>query len=399
MKVTILKNCRLVKEVSGGFAHEYADVSFAGNKITAMEKANTIPAQPQDTVVDCTGKTLLPGLYDIHQHSDAISVNFLDNWKIRSPFDFVNASCLWSKRLLRMGYTTLRCMGSPDRLGVKVKKVIASGVFNGPRLFACGNGIAGTGKSSMNNNPGADGPQEWMKAARQEIANDADFIKIFVSGSVMSTMGHPGQLVVTPEEVFAAVQAATARGVYAAAHAHSAQSIETCLDAGVRTIEHATWCNKELRKRIKDNNDKHFIVPTLAVMQWCADIANTDNPELLYLAERAALVINSAKESIAGAYQDGIILGWGTDLDIESLEKEPGQEFRLRKEWCGMSNVHMIQQATMHSAHIMGLGDVSGQIKVGYEADLVLFDGKPDEDISIFNQLPIVYKQGKLVTD
>ena len=82
---------------------------------------------------------------------------------------------------------------------------------------------------------------------------------------------------------------------------------------------------------------------------------------------------------------------------MESLEKEPGQEFRLRKEWCGMSNIDMIKQATMNSAYIVGLGDVSGQIKPGYEADLVLYAGKPDEDISVFNTRPTVYKRGKLV--
>ena len=201
----------------------------------------------------------------------------------------------------------------------------------------------------------------------------------------------------TREEIKAAVQAGNARGAYAAAHAHSAESIQACLDAGVRTIEHATWLTKDQCHFIKDSSKDHFIIPTLAVMQWCASIAETDNPELYYLAGRAAKVIESAKESIARAYDEGLVLGWGTDLDVESLEKEPGQEFRLRKEWCGMSNIDMIKQATMNSAYIVGLGDVSGQIKPGYEADLVLYAGKPDEDISVFNTRPTVYKRGKLV--
>lgn len=397
MDTTVLQNCRLVREVSGNVPFEYADVTFSGNKILSVEPAGKYEIAKNATAVDCTGKTLLPGLYDIHQHSDAISVNFLDNRKILDPFDFLNKVCLWSMRMMRMGYTTMRCMGAQDRVGIRLRKVIDAGVFNGPRMFACGNAIAGTTKQVIGENPGYDGVDEWIKAARTEIANDADFIKVYASGSVMANFGEPGQMVVTREEIKAAVQAGNARGAYAAAHAHSAESIQACLDAGVRTIEHATWLTKDQCHFIKDSSKDHFIIPTLAVMQWCASIAETDNPELYYLAGRAAKVIESAKESIARAYDEGLVLGWGTDLDVESLEKEPGQEFRLRKEWCGMSNIDMIKQATMNSAYIVGLGDVSGQIKPGYEADLVLYAGKPDEDISVFNTRPTVYKRGKLV--
>ena len=399
MKATVLKNCRLIREVSGNVPFTFADVAFTGGKITVIEPAGKYLPAPGDQTVDCTGKTLLPGLYDIHQHSDAISVNFLDNRKILDPYDFLNQVCLWSMRMLRMGYTSLRCMGAQNLAGIRLRKMVDAGVFNGPRVFACGNTIAGTTKQVISENPGCDGPAEWMKAARTAIANDADFIKIYASGSVMANFGEPGQMVVTPEEIAAAVQAASARGVYAAAHAHSTESIQACLDAGVRTIEHATWLTRDQCHAIKDAGDRHFIVPTLSVMQWCASIAETDNPELYYLADRAAKVMDSAKESIARAYDEGLLLGWGTDLDVESLEKEPGQEFRLRREWCGMSGTDMIRQATMNSAYIVGLGDVSGQIKPGYEADLLLYDGNPDEDISLFNTRPIVYKRGRLVDE
>lgn len=397
MGTTVLQNCRLIREVSDNVTFEYADVTFSENKIISVEPAGKYGSIGNATIIDCTGKTLLPGLYDIHQHSDAISVNFLDNRKILDSFDFLNKVCLWSMRMMRMGYTTMRCMGAQDRVGIRLRKIIDAGVFNGPRIFACGNAIAGTTKQVIGENPGYDGVDEWIKAARTEIANDADFIKVYASGSVMANFGEPGQMVVTREEIKAAVQAGNARGAYAAAHAHSAESIQACLDAGVRTIEHATWLTKDQCHFIKDSSEDHFIIPTLAVMQWCASIAETDNPELYYLAGRAAKVIESAKESIARAYDEGLVLGWGTDLDVESLEKEPGQEFRLRKEWCGMSNIDMIKQATMNSAYIVGLGDVSGQIKPGYEADLVLYAGKPDEDISVFNTRPTVYKRGKLV--
>ena len=108
-------------------------------------------------------------------------------------------------------------------------------------------------------------------------------------------------------------------------------------------------------------------------------------------------MIEAAKKNISAAYREGLELGWGTDLDIESLEKDPAQEFRLRQQWCGMSNIDMLRQATVTSAKILHLEGVSGQIKPSYEADMVLFDGKPDEDISAMGQLPkLVVKGGSI---
>lgn len=391
----VLQNCRLIPELSGGWDGGLADIAVSGGFIQAVEKAGS--GMQGRNAVDCCGKTLLPGLYDIHQHSDAVTANFMDNWAM-DEHELFNRSCLWAKRMMRLGYTTMRCMGARNRLGIHVRNAIQAGVFHGPRLLACGNGITVTSKAPMNDNPQYDGPDSWRRGARSDAAEGADFLKVFVSGSVMGQRGKPGLMVCTREEVAAAAAAGRALGLETAAHCHSADSIEAALDAGVYTIEHGTYANAALRRRIAESGGRHYLVPTIAVMKWCADIAADESPQLAYLAERAGWVIEAAKKNISAAYREGLELGWGTDLDIESLEKDPAQEFRLRQQWCGMSNIDMLRQATVVSAKILHLEGVSGQIKPSYEADMVLFDGKPDEDISAMGQLPKLVVKGGSIT-
>ena len=392
----VLQNCRLIPALSDGWSGGWADIAVSGGSIQAIEKAGS--GMQGRSIIDCHGKTLLPGLYDIHQHSDAVSTNFMDNWAI-DEYELFNRSCLWAKRMMRLGYTTVRCMGAKNRLGIHVRNAIQAGVFHGPRILACGNGINATAKVPMNDNPQYDGPNEWRRGARSDAAEGADFLKVFASGSVMGQRGKPGLMVCTREEIAAATAAGRALGLETAAHCHSADSIEAALDAGVYTIEHGTYINDSLRKRIAESGGRHYLVPTIAVMHWCAEIAANKSPQLVYLAERAGWVIEAAKANISAAYREGLELGWGTDLDIESLEKDPAQEFRLRQQWCGMSNIDMLLQATIISAKILHLEGISGQIKLGYEADMVLFDGNPDEDISKMGRPPeLVVKGGSIVT-
>ena len=108
-------------------------------------------------------------------------------------------------------------------------------------------------------------------------------------------------------------------------------------------------------------------------------------------------LLEASAKCITNAYRAKLKLGFGTDTPIEDMEKHPGIEFKMRKEYCGMSNVDMLLQATKNSAFICGLENVTGQIKSGLAADLLLVDGNPDEDISAMYKRPeMVFRQGEL---
>ena len=94
------------------------------------------------------------------------------------------------------------------------------------------------------------------------------------------------------------------------------------------------------------------------------------------------------------AAQAGVTVGFGTDLDLENASKYPGIEFEARAEY-GLDNITILRQATIESAKIVKLDDKLGTIKAGKLADLVVIDGKPDEDISAMKQYPAhVFKAG-----
>lgn len=395
-KMKLLKKCRLITELSNG-TDGLNDILI---KDGIIEKISThIDSSPSYEEIDCQGKTLLPGLYDIHQHCDGVTENFLDIWSMIGPYDLLFECCGWAKKFLKLGYTTLRDMGSTKMISIGLKNAIERGIFTGPRIIAAGGTVQGTAADFTEKAEMYDGADEWRKGARVMLAQGADFVKIYTSGSIMGKTKVVGNVCVTADEVRAATEVAKQAGTYTASHAHGADAIQVCLDAGVYTIEHGTFITNDQIQQIKNSDGKHYLVPTVAVTAWCESAAlSTGDNRLGHMSEKARLVCEAQKNNIRAAYKAGLKLGWGTDLDIVSFAREPGQEFRLRKEWCDMSNIDMLLQATKYSAEIVGLGDISGQIKEGYEADLILMSGNPDEDISVMNGYPeMVIKGGTIV--
>lgn len=111
-------------------------------------------------------------------------------------------------------------------------------------------------------------------------------------------------------------------------------------------------------------------------------------------------LLEANRKSITAAYRAGLMMGFGTDTPIEDQEKLPGLEFRMRKEYCGMDNLELLKQATVYSAALCGLEQVTGQIKPGLAADLILVNGCPDLDISAMYRKPdLVIREGRLVKE
>ena len=115
----------------------------------------------------------------------------------------------------------------------------------------------------------ADTSEEVRKAAREEIAEGADFVKIFASGAAAISTGVPKQSIMFPEEICSAVETAERKGCYVAAHCHGDDAIRTSILAGVKTIEHATLISDETLELAAEK--KSWLIPTLAVMMYLTD--------------------------------------------------------------------------------------------------------------------------------
>ncbi|MEG0091964.1 MAG: amidohydrolase family protein, partial [Oscillospiraceae bacterium] len=160
------------------------------------------------------------------------------------------------------------------------------------------------------------------------------------------------------------------------------------------TIEHCSLIDDEGIEMLK-NSTTSFMVPTIAI-----DKVPYDEPETIpeYMWDKINTLTDISHACIKKAYAAGVMMGWGSDLDMENFVKRPGYEFIARKEMLGFSNLDMMLQSTKYSAIIAKLDDKLGTVKVGKYADLIVVDGNPDEDIyAMTKPLLHILKEGKVI--
>lgn len=374
---TLLRNCRLVPALSGGWDNGLADVLLNGETIADIFSAGS--GIRADSELDCQGKTLMPGLFDLHMH-----INWayhkgelrLDDFKI-----FIE-SCISAKLYLDNGITTVRDLGSARRVSGAVRSAIAAGIFTGPRIL-CGGLILSPVSRPAEPDPYnflrfVSGCDSMIRAVREEIGSGVDFVKLYTP--------------LLPEEMHAAMRTAALYGKPVAVHAHDIDSIRLCIEVGVRTIEHGSYIDEQAIAQLKDSQT--YLVPTLSVLSH--EVATPGYTPALKKQVLAPLLEANAK-NITAAYRAGLRLGFGTDSPIEELDRLPGLEFRMRHEYCGMKPLDLLLQATVYSAEIAGLAGITGEVRAGMCADLILVGGRPDEDISVMYRRPeLVWVRGAL---
>lgn len=365
---TLLKNCRLIPELSGGCTLASADVLLEEDKIARIAATGT--AMEHEAVYDCAGKTLLPGLFDLHTHM---------NWAYHlgelrlNDFKILIEACQSARLFLDNGFTTVRDLGSPRRVAAAVRSAVQTGVCVGPRIL-CGGLILSPVSRPEAPDPYnflrfVSGCDEMTRAVREEIGGGCDYVKLYTP--------------ILQEEMETAVRVAAAYHVPVAVHAHDLDSIRMCLACGVDTIEHGSYIDAACIRQLHD--ERSHLVPTLAVLS--DQIVTPGFPPEKKRTLLAPLLEANAK-NIAAAYQAGLILGFGTDTPIEQLNLHPGIEFRMRSEYCGISSIDLLLQATKYSAQIVGLGGITGEVREGLCADLIVVDGAPDKDISVMYKRP-----------
>lgn len=389
----ILKNCRLIPQLSDGADFHLADITIEDGKISKVRPASGTIGQDD---IDCGGMTVLPGLFDLHVH---LVTERLPN-NIYSAFQLYHEYAPMMDVFLDYGVTTVRDCGSTMNLGCYLRDSVNQELLEGPHILSSGRIISPEAmrhKGEGGIHTIANGPEEVMKAARREFADGADFIKIYSTQSMSQVRGQDPKSIFTPEEIAAMVAVAKNFNSYVASHAHSTDAINTCIKCGVRSIEHATYMDDESIRLLLSTPDT-YIVPTSAVKEPYLDGDGCSEPELIKYWNDPYMVESSrrCRARERQAYLAGVRMGIGTDLYPTNFAKYP-YEFRVRKDSCGMENIDILLQATKVSAEIAMLGDITGEIREGYMADLIAVNGNPDEDISIMYKKPaLVLKEGKI---
>ena len=342
--------------------------------------------------IDLRGRTLMPGLIDAHIHVVLTEVNL--RLLADVPLTLLAAKGSVAMRaMLHRGFTTLRDTGGAD---YGMKAAVEQRLFEGPRLFiagaplsqtgghadhrlrtqdrvfcACCSGLAWTARV-------ADGVPEVIKAARDELRKGADHIKIMVSGGVASQADPLESLQYRIDEIEAAVDEATRWGTYVCAHAYSAKAIERAVTAGVRTIEHGNLIDAPTAKLMSERGA--YLVPTLVAY----DALKRRGPEYglsSYSLAKNELVLHAGLRSLEIARSAGVKIGFGSDL-LGQLQNDHCNEFTIRRE--AMSAQDIIRSATLVNAEIVRQEGKIGELIPGAHADLLVVDGDPYRDISVF---------------
>lgn len=383
-------NVRLIPELCGGISAQNGYVEIKAGKVVAVGAEPVRKPDAED--VDGQGKTILPGLIDLHTHITLLSGVGMSC--IGEPLQMAVEAAEQAKRYLQHGFTTIRVCGAEYRMSNYIRNMIQRGIFIGPEILSAGNCLYTS--AAMKDQPvkelnlACDGPEAFTRQVRREMAYGADFIKIYASGSAFNPTGVPANPIMTEEEIRAAVQTARMSGTYVAAHAHADSAIRSCIKNGVRTIEHATFLSEETLELLMKTKDC-ILVPTFSAMY----VSQQEPEARKFWLARLTPMLEQCGRGIERAYHAGAAIGFGTDSAPGSPMYEEGVEFRFRKEYAGMKDLDILLQATKLSAKIAGLEGKKGEIQEGTDADLILVNGKPEEDISaLYHRPDAVWKNG-----
>jgi imidazolonepropionase-like amidohydrolase len=359
-------------------------------------------------VVDCGGRTLMPGLIDCHVHV-VLSEVFIRQME-NIPLTLMTARAMASMRgMIDRGFTSVRDTGGADW---GLKAAVDEGLFPGPRLFIAGKAIGPTGghsDSRRRTDSGtrcpccdalafsmcvADGTAEVRKVVREEMRQGCDHVKIMMSGGVASPYDPLDSLQFSEREVSAAVEEATAFGRYVCAHAYTPEAITRAAKAGVRTIEHGNLIDDASAALMAEKN--MFLVANLVAYYAMRERASEYgmSGEML---EKNDLVIEGGLRSLEICKRAGVPVAYGSDL-LGQLQNEQSREFQLRSEV--LQPMEVVRAATSVAAKVIRQEGKLGCLKPGAFADLILIDGDPLRDLSLFGgqgkHMPLIMKDGAL---
>jgi imidazolonepropionase-like amidohydrolase len=307
--------------------------------------------------------------------------------------------------MLQAGFTTVRSLGDVDSSYglVELRDAIAREEFPGPRLVVAPHFISTTGghgdlsEFSPEVPPLAlaiiaDGVDDLRRAIRREVKYGADWIKLFVSGGILSSSDSPDMVSYSDEELRAAVDEAHRLGRKVAVHAMGTASIKAALRAGVDDIEHGFLIDDEGIRLLQERGA--WLVPTAYLLRYLVvDGVGLGLSEGQLAKARDLMALRD--DCQRRAFAAGVKVGFGTDngpWPHGLAAREFGELVRL-----GLTPLAAIQAATVNAALALGLDREIGNVEVGMQADLIGIKGDPLDDITALERVAFVMQAGRVV--
>jgi imidazolonepropionase-like amidohydrolase len=418
---TIIRAGRLI-DGTGAAPQTDVALTISGTKIGSIEPWRE-ELRAGATIFEYPVETVMPGLVDAHCHLSLLGAGLRYEEEIPHSNEFMAVTAVYNAQvMLKSGVTTLRDNGCRDSIMFGVRDAMDRGLLVGPRMLIAGRPVTMTGGHFSWCNGTADGDDEIWREIRKLVQEGADHIKIMASGG--GTEGtNPGLPSYTVRELSTAVEAAHHYGRLTTAHCRAAQAISNAVEAGLDCIEHAefmgpgdliehfaegpnhkpTW-DDEIAQRLADSG--MYASLTLpgsgyAAFSLLRDKLDREGSAALTPEERAALERGeTAQEGRAENVRRFLALGMLPKLvvssdagpfDIEFGKLWQGMEVAVAG---GMSTMQALQASTRTAAEACGILDKAGTLEAGKEADVLVVEANPLDNIRNLRDVVAVFKAG-----
>ncbi|MGI9271933.1 MAG: amidohydrolase family protein [Woeseiaceae bacterium] len=400
--ITVIKAGSLFDSKSGRVTRN-AVVVVEDDKIVAVGRADTqIPEGA--TVIDLSSSFVLPGVMDMHTHVIGnVDTDFFAGY-FQSPHRKTIGGVVNAKKTLLAGFTSIRNVGAGDFADVALRNAIDAGEVPGPRMAVSGPSLGITGGHCDNNSLNAsyeersdgvaDGPWAVREQVRTNVKYGADLTKFCATGGVFSKGTKVGMTQYTLEEMQAIVDESQMHGRRVAAHAHGNEGIKRAILAGVDSIEHASFLDREAIQMGIDSGT-FFAIDIYNTEYTLEQGAANGVPEENINKEREVGTVQ--RQSFTLAVEMGAKVVFATDSGVYPHGFN-GRQF-ARAVRFGMTPAQALQSATSVSAELLGWEDQVGQIAPGMYADIIAVDGNPLENISEMEDVDFVMKGGVVYKD
>jgi imidazolonepropionase-like amidohydrolase len=391
----------LADPATGRVLNQQSILIGADGRIVAIE-AGYVERQGA-TVIDQRNRFVLPGLIDSHVHltSELSADQLLEEVQLTAS-DTALRGAENARKTLMAGFTTVADVGAINDAIFALRRAVRENRVPGPRIIATGssitpdgghgdaNGFAPDVLDVLRSESACSGADACRRATRRQIQAGADLIKITATGGVLSnTAAGVGQQL-SNDELEAIVDAAHAMGRRVTAHAHGVDGVNAALAAGVDSIEHGTYLDRESVRLLRQGD--RYLVPTMMAGWWVGQLAEQEGVLTPAQAEKARRVGPDLVRMVRFARSEGVRIAFGTDTGV-SPHGMNAREFQLLVE-AGFTPLQAIQMATVNAADHLQLNGIAGRIAPGYAADIIAVDGDPLADVATLMNVRFVMARG-----
>ena len=380
-------------------------VCIDGEKIAEITDAQHIPAGYE--TVDLGGRYVLPGLINMHVHLPASGkpkkkasdpkklVKLITSCGLMNKIG-VNLCEGYAKTELLSGVTTIRTVGGVADYDTRIRDLAAAGKILAPRVLASNMAVSVPGGHMAGSLAYEAHTAAEAAAFVEKIAGDKpDLIKLMITGGVLDAevVGEPGVLRMPPALVKAACDKAHSLGMLVAAHVESPEGVIVALQNGVDSIEHGAQPTQEMLDLFKARGAFQIstISPALPYALFDRSISHAtyeqqENGKIVFDG-----IIALAKANLAS----GVPVGLGTDVGCPYITHyDMWRELNHFVKYCGVTPAFALYSATKLNARLAGIGDVTGSVEVGKQADLIVCTDDPLKSPSALRTLDMVVKGG-----